>query len=115
MFKGCDGRVGDARSVQSRDGLLPGFVCRLGCLLNMQLRRCLLIAVECAEMGGGGCLDDLRETRLQDLPREKACPDCVSDHAMDARFGCDESSPAPKVACAMPSSMRPGKSRSRDR
>ena len=50
MFKGDDGRVCDARSLQSRDGLLPGFVCRLGCLLNTQPRRCLLIAVECAEM-----------------------------------------------------------------
>ena len=52
----------------------------------------MLIAVECAEIGGGGCLDDLRETRLQDLLREKACPNCVSDHTLDARFGCDESS-----------------------
>ena len=61
----------------------------LGCLLNMQLYRCLLVAVECAEIGGGGCLDDLRETRLQDLLREMAC---VSDHTLDARFACDESS-----------------------
>ena len=75
-----------------RDGLLPGFVCSLGCLLNMQLRRCLLITVECAEVGGGGCLDDLGETRLQDLLRRKACPNCISDHTLDARFGCDESS-----------------------
>ena len=37
-------------------------------------------------------VDDLRETRLQDLLREKARPDCVSDHTLDARFGCDESS-----------------------
>ena len=29
MFKECDGRVCDARSVQFRDSLLPGFVCRL--------------------------------------------------------------------------------------
>ena len=72
MFKGCDGRVGDTRSLQSSDGLLSGFVCHLGCLLNIQLYRCLLVAVECAEIGGGGCLDDLRETRLQDLLREMA-------------------------------------------
>ena len=65
MFKGCDGRVCDARSLQCRDGLLPGFVCRLGRLLNIQLRRSLLITVECAEISGGGSLDDLRETRLQ--------------------------------------------------
>ena len=78
--------------LQSRDGLLPGVVCRLGCLLNIQLRRCLLIAVECVKIGGGGCLDDLRETRLQDLLRKKACPNSVSDHTLDARFGCDESS-----------------------
>ena len=90
--KGSDGRVWDARSLQSRDGLLPGFICRLGCLLNIQLRRSLLIAVECAEVGGGGCLDDLREMGLQDLLREKACPNCVSDHTLGARFGCDESS-----------------------
>ena len=92
MFKGCDGRVCDAQSLQSRDCLLPSFVCRLGCLLNIQLRRCLLITVECAERGGGGCLDDLRGTRLQDLFREKACPNCASDQTLDARCGCDESS-----------------------
>ena len=79
-------------SLKSRDGLLPSSVCRLGCLLNIQLRRCLLIVVECAEPGGGGCLDDLRETRLHDLLTEKACPDCVLDHSFGARLGCDESS-----------------------
>ena len=55
-------------------------------------RRCLLITVECAEIGGSGGLDDPGETRLQDLLRENARPDCASDHALDARFGCDESS-----------------------
>ena len=82
MFQGCNGQVCDTRSLQSRYSLLPSFVCWLGCLLNM----------ECAEIGGGGCLDDLRETRLQDLLKEKARPDSVSDHTLDARFGCDESS-----------------------
>ena len=67
--------------------LLPGFVCRLGCLLNIQLRCCLLVVVECAEI----CLDD-RRGRASRLLREKACPNCVSDHTLDARFGCDESS-----------------------
>ena len=52
MFQGCDGRVCDAPSLQSRDSLLPGFVCRLGCLLNVQVCCCLLVAVECAEIGG---------------------------------------------------------------
>ena len=64
----------------------------------MQLRRCLLVAVECAEIGGGGCLDDLRETRLQDLLREKAFQDCVTDHALDARFGFDEGD-EPELRC----------------
>ena len=69
MFKGCDGRVHDAGSLQSRDSCLPSFVCRLGCLLNIQPCCCLLVVVECAEIGGGGDLDDLREARLQDLLR----------------------------------------------
>ena len=89
MFQGCNGRVCDTRSLLSRDSLLSGFVCRLGCLLNIQPCRCLLVVVE---KGGGGGLDDLRETRLQDLLRENARPDCASDHTLDARFGCDESS-----------------------
>ena len=84
--------VCDAWSLQSSNCLLPSFVCCLSCLLNIQLRRCLLITVKCAEVGGGSCLDDLREARLQDLLREKACPNCVSDHSLNARFGCDESS-----------------------
>ena len=85
-----DATVGfDARSLQSRDGLLPGFVCRLGCLLNVQLRRRLLNTVECDEIGGSGYL---RETRLQDLLREKACPNCALVHCLDARCGCDGSS-----------------------
>ena len=48
--KECDGRVCDARSMQSQDSLLSNFVCRLGCLLNIQLCRGLLVAVECAEI-----------------------------------------------------------------
>ena len=90
--KGSDGQVCDARSVQSTDCLLPSFVCRLGCFLNIQLRRCLLNTVKRAEVGGGSCLDHLREACLQDLLREKVCSDCVSDPSLDARFGCDESS-----------------------
>ena len=43
-------------------------------------------------IGGGGRFDGLRETRLQELLREKARPDCVSDHTLDARFGWDEGS-----------------------
>ena len=92
MFEGCDGRVCDAQSVQSSNCSLPGFVCHLGCLLNMQLCRGVLIIVQCPERSEGGSLDDLRETRLQDLLREKARPNCVSDHSVDALFGCDESS-----------------------
>ena len=74
MFEGCDGWLCDARSVQSPNCLRPSFVCCLGCLLNIQLRRCLLISVEYAEVGGGTCLDDLREARLQEMLWEKACP-----------------------------------------
>ena len=50
-------------------------------------------SVQSAEIGGGGCLDDLGEARLQNLPWEKACPNCVLDHSLNARIGCDESSP----------------------
>ena len=60
MFKGSDGRVCDASPLQSSNCLLPSFVCCLSCLLHIQLCRCLLIIVRCAEIGGGGCLDDLR-------------------------------------------------------
>ena len=69
----------------------------------------------------------------QELLREKACQDCVTDHAMYARLGCNEGSqmspgamsrtllnPIPdwlalRAACVMLSSVRPGKPRSRDR
>ena len=53
----------------------------LGCIVNKQLRRCLLITVECAETGGGSCLDDRGEARLWELLREKACQDCVTDRS----------------------------------
>ena len=56
VFEGCDGRICDARSLQSSNCL--------GCLLNVQLCSGLLIVVKSAEIGGGGCLDDLREARL---------------------------------------------------
>ena len=74
MSQGCNGRVCGAWSLLSLDSLQPGFVCCLSCLLDMQLCRCLFIVVESAETGGGDGLDDLRETRLQDLLREKAPP-----------------------------------------
>ena len=43
-------------------------------------------------MGGGGCFDDHRKASLQEVLWKKACPDCVSDHCLDARFVCNESS-----------------------
>ena len=92
MFEGCDGRVGDAWSLQSSNCVLPSFVCCLGCLLDIQLRRSLIIVIKSAEICGGGCFDNNGEVRLQDLLWEKACPDCVSDHSQDAQFGCDASS-----------------------
>ena len=49
MFEGCDGRVCDAWSLQSSNCSLPSFVCCLSCLLNMQLRRCLLITFKVEE------------------------------------------------------------------
>ena len=123
MFQGCNGRVCDAGSLQSSSCLLPSFVCRLGCLLNMQLRRCVLVAVECAERSGSSCLDDLRETRLQDVLRKKARPDCVSDRTWMRGLAAMSRAllnpipdwPALGVACVVLSSVRPGKSRSRDR
>ena len=42
MFEGCDGRVGDARSLQSSTCVLPNFVCCLSCLLDIQLCRSLI-------------------------------------------------------------------------
>ena len=74
-----------------QDCLLPRFLCCLGRFLNIQLCRGLVFVIQGVEVGGGGCLDDLGKARLQDLLREKACPNCVSDHGLDARFGCDES------------------------
>ena len=71
MFQGCNGRVCGAWSLLSLDSLQPGFVCCLCCLLNIQLCRCLLVVVESAEIGGGDGLNDLGESRLQDLLREK--------------------------------------------
>ena len=70
MFEGCDGRVCD-------------FVCCLSC-------RGQLIVIKGAEIGGGGCFDDLGEARIQDLFREKEFQDWIIA-SMRARFGCDES------------------------
>ena len=98
MFEGCDGPVSNVWSLHSSNCLLPSFVRCLSCLLTTQLCRGLLTVVK---VGGGGCLDDLGEARLQDLLWEKACPDCVSDHCMDARFGCNESSPSPSPSSQM--------------
>ena len=61
----------------------PGLVRCLRCFLDEQPCRPLRVTVKRADIGGGGCLDDLRETRLQDLLREKTCQDCVTDHALD--------------------------------
>ena len=66
-------------------------------------------------------------------PREKVCRSCVLDHTLVVGFGCDQSAPdvpgaatsrallypspdwpALRVATVMLSSVRPGKSRSRD-
>ena len=69
MLEGCNGRVCDTRSLQSRDSLLPRIVCCLGCLLNMQLRRGLIFVIKGAEIGGGGCFDDRGEASLQKVLR----------------------------------------------
>ena len=103
MFEGSDGRVFDDPSLHSSNCLLPSFVCCLVCLLYIQLCRCLLIVIKSAEIGGGGCLDDLREARLQDLLWEKACQKCVSDHTLDALFGCNESSQVCRSSDVSPS------------
>ena len=90
MFEGCDGRVCDAWPLQASNCLLPSFVCYLGLLLNVQLCSGLLVTVECAETVWRW---RSRETRLQDLLREKARPElCLGSYLQDARFGCDESS-----------------------
>ena len=72
MFKGRDG-PGLRRLVPR---VPRWFAARLrlppGVLPNILLRHCLLIAVECAEIVGGG-------------------PHCFLDHSLVARFGCDES------------------------
>ena len=65
--------------------MLPKLVRCLCGFLDEQPCYRLLITVKCAETGEGGCLDGLRETRLQELLTEKACPDCVTDRTLDAR------------------------------
>ena len=72
MFKGCDGRVCDAWSLQSFNCLLPSLVCYLSRLLNMQLRRGLIFVIKGAEIGGGGCFDDRGKASL--LGALVACP-----------------------------------------
>ena len=84
--------VCDTWSLQSSNCLLPSFVFCLSCLLYIQLCRGLIFVVKDAEIGGGGCFDDRGEASLQEVLREKACPSCVLDHCLNARFGCDESS-----------------------
>ena len=66
----------------------------------------MLIVVKCTEVCGGGGVEDLRQTRLQELLREKACQDCVTDHAMHARLGCDEGSQMSR-GCDVSPSLEP--------
>ena len=87
MFQGCDGRVCDAWSLQSSNCLLPSFVCCLSRLLNIQLRRGLIFIIKGAEVNGGGCFNNRGRASLQGLLWQKASPDCVLDHRLDARLG----------------------------
>ena len=76
----------------ARDSVLPRLVrCLFGFLDEQPCCR-LLIIVKCTEVCGGGGVDDLRQTRLQEVLRKKACQDCVTDHAKHSRLGCDEGS-----------------------
>ena len=73
MFKGCEGRVCDARSVQSPSCWLPRFVCH-------QVRwEKVEVAVSMTS-----------ERRTSGICSERRLPNCVLDHSLDARFGCDE-------------------------
>ena len=88
MSQGGNGRACDSRASLPRESVLPRLVSCLRGFLDEQPCRRLLIVVKCAEVGGGGCLDD-----LQELLQEKECPNCVLDRGLDARIGCDESPP----------------------
>ena len=68
MFQGCSGLACGTRSLQSRDSLLPGFVCCLSRLLNIQLPCGLIFIIEDAEMSGGGCYPGNAQARPA-LPR----------------------------------------------
>ena len=135
MFEGCDGRVCDAWSLQSSNCLLPSFVCCLSCLQNIQLCRGLTFVIKGAETSGGGCFDDCRKANLLEVLWWKACPAqtaswiiawmrglaamraprCAGAAMSRALMYQIPDWPALSVACVILSSVRPGKSRSRDR
>ena len=55
VFEGSDGWVCDARPLQSFNCLLPCLFHCLGCLLDIQLCRSLILVIKGAEIGGGSC------------------------------------------------------------
>ena len=69
MSQGGDGRSWDSGTLLPRDSVLPRLVRCLRGFLNEQPCRLLFFIVKRDEIGGGGCLDGLRETRLQELLR----------------------------------------------
>ena len=72
---------------------LCGFLDEQSCCL-------LFVIVKCTEVCGSGGFDDLRQTRLQKLFREKARQDCFTDHTVNSRFSCDEGSQSePEQRC----------------
>ena len=92
MSEACNGRACNFGAVLPRDSVLSRLVrCLCGSLDEQPCCR-LLIIVKCTEVSGGGGVDDLRQTRLQELLREKACQDCVTDHAKCSWLGRDEGS-----------------------
>ena len=103
-------------------------------LLNVQLCRGCFFSIKGAEVGGRGCFNDRIKASFQWVLQQKARQNCALYHRLNARFGCCECSqacreqrclalsctripdwPALSVACVILSSVRPGKSLSRDR
>ena len=83
MSQGCGGRASDSGALLPRDSVLPKLVRCLCGFLDEQPCGLLLVIVKCTEVCGSGGFDDLRQTRLQELLREKACQDCNTDHNMN--------------------------------
>ena len=69
--------------------LLPRFVCRLGCFLNVEIGRSSVFVIEGFEVGGSGCFSNRGESSFQGV-REKASCDCILCHRLDGFWNWSE-------------------------